>query len=242
MAEWDGDPARPGRPLARIARSRKPLHVADLRKDRAYLDGHALAVTAVELGGVRTMLGVPMIKENKLIGAFFLYRQEVRPFTDKQIELVTNFAAQAVIAIENARLLNELRQRTDDSQRTTDLSEALEQQTATSEVLRVISSSPGDLKPVFETMLASAARICDAHIGGVYRWDGEFAQLVATTPALRLPLLRSSDILHSAPTQKASLVVQWCERPLFNSLTLQQMNSTPSNAIPSLSRTSNLED
>ena len=178
-------PLGPDAPLARIARSRKPLHVADLRKDRAYLDGHALAVTAVELGGVRTMLGVPMIKENKLIGAFFLYRQEVRPFTDKQIELVTNFAAQAVIAIENARLLNELRQRTDDlSQRTTDLSEALEQQTATSEVLRVISSSPGDLKPVFETMLASAARICDAHIGGVYRWDGEFAQLVATTPAL----------------------------------------------------------
>ena len=174
-------PLGPDAPLARIARSRKPLHVADLRKDRAYLDGHALAVTAVELGGVRTMLGVPMIKENKLIGAFFLYRQEVRPFTDKQIELVTNFAAQAVIAIENARLLSELRQRTTDlTKRTTELTESLEQQTATSEVLQVISSSPGDLQPVFEAMLEKAVRICDASFGNIFRWDGDALNLVAT--------------------------------------------------------------
>ena len=126
-------------------------------------------VEAVELGGVRTFISVPLLKEDELIGTFSLARQEIRPFSDKQIALVTNFAAQAVIAIENARLLNELRQKTTDlTERTADLSEALEQQTATSEVLQVISSSPGDLEPVFAAMLGSAARICKAEFGNLF--------------------------------------------------------------------------
>jgi transcriptional regulator with GAF, ATPase, and Fis domain len=137
-------------------------------------------VDAVELGGIRTILLMPMLKEKELIGVFSLYRQEVRPFTDKQIALVENFAAQAVIAIENARLLNELRQRTTDlTERTADLTEALEQQTATSDVLQVISSTPGDLEPVFSTMLENATRICDAKFGNVYLSDGEVLRLVA---------------------------------------------------------------
>ena len=131
-------------------------------------------VEAVELGGIRTVVAVPMLKENEIVGIFSVHRREVRPFTDKQIALVTNFAAQAVIAIENARLLNELRQRT------TDLTEALEQQTATSNVLQVISSSPGDVEPVFAALLENAARICDANFGNIFRWDGDALHLIAT--------------------------------------------------------------
>src|SRR5580693_1311601 len=137
--------------------------------------------SAAERRGVRTLLCVPMIKEGELIGAISIFRQEVRPFTDKQIELVETFADQAVIAVENARLLNELRHRTTDlTERSADLTEALEQQTATSEVLQVISGSAGDVEPAFATMLEKAVRICDATFGNIYRWDGEALHLVAT--------------------------------------------------------------
>jgi two-component system, NtrC family, sensor kinase len=124
---------------------------------------------ATKFGGARSLVAVPMLKESELLGAIIIYRQEVRPFTDKQVDLVQNFAAQAVIAIENTRLLNELRQRTDD------LSESLEQQTATSEVLSVISSSPGELEPVFETLLANAVRVCGAKFGVLFLPEGDDA-------------------------------------------------------------------
>jgi signal transduction histidine kinase len=163
----------PHTPLARVAGSKEVLHILDLRGDPAYLEHNPRIVALVESAGVRTILGVPMLKEDELIGIIFTYRQEVRPFTDKQIELVQNFAAQAVIAIENTRLLNELRQRTDD------LSESLEQQTATSEVLQVISSSPGELEPVFETMLANATRICGARFGNLLLYDGAVFRVAA---------------------------------------------------------------
>jgi class 3 adenylate cyclase len=172
-----GSPFRPSPngPFDRTLKTKKIVHVADVAAERNYTEQrHPTIVEAVELGGVRTILFVPLLKGDDLIGVFALQRQEVRPFADKQIELVENFAAQAVIAIENARLLNELRQRT------TNLSEALEQQTATSEVLQVISSSPGHLQPVFAAMLGNAARLCDAKFGNIFRWDGEALHLIAT--------------------------------------------------------------
>src|SRR5262249_8965084 len=142
--------------LGRVMATKRVVHIADLRADQAYRDGAPATVRFTEAAGARSYLGVPILKDDELIGTVIIYRQEIRPFTDKQIALVQNFAAQAVIAIENARLLDELRQRTDD------LTESLEQQTATSEVLSVISSSPGDLKPVFDAMLENALRICEA--------------------------------------------------------------------------------
>src|SRR5262249_53229992 len=149
--------------LGRAMATKQPVQIADVQDEPHYSDAPSgfTGSQLAKLAGARTVLCVPMVKEAELAGAIIIYRQEVRPFADKQTELVQNFAAQAVIAIENARLLNELRQRT------TDLSEALEQQPATSEVLRVISSSPAELEPVFSAMLKNAVRICEASFGNL---------------------------------------------------------------------------
>jgi signal transduction histidine kinase len=157
----------PGNILFRAVQTKQAVQVADVATEEGS------TIVLAKLAGARTVLGVPLLKDNEEIGAIGIYRQEVRPFTDKQIELVQNFASQAVIAIENTRLLNELRQRT------TDLSESLEQQTATSEVLRVISSSPGDLEPVFQAMLANATRICEASFGNLLLYEGDEFRRVA---------------------------------------------------------------
>jgi GAF domain-containing protein len=151
---------------AESRRTKQVVHIDDIRVMPPYLEGDPRLVALADLGGARTTVGVPMLKGDTVLGELAVYRKEVRPFTAKQIELVRNFAAQAVIAIENTRLLNELKQ-------------SLEQQTATADVLRVISSSPGVLDPVFQAMLENAVRICDAKFGILWRYDNEAFDPVA---------------------------------------------------------------
>src|SRR5262249_3682520 len=155
----------PATALSRATKTRQPVQIADVEAEPAY-HSDPRAAALIRLAGYRTLLCVPMVKEDEPIGAINIYRQAVRPFNDKQIELVSNFAKQAVIAIENTRLLNELR-------------ESLQQQTATADVLRVISSSPGELGPVFQETLQNATRICEASFGSMALREGDGFRRVA---------------------------------------------------------------
>ena len=199
----------------------QPVQVADMKNASGeFLLGREFAIRF----GHRTTLSVPLIREGRALGAILVRRTEVRPFEQKHIGLLTTFADQAAIAIENVRLFDA------EQQRTRELSESLEQQTATSEVLQIISSSPGDLQPVFATMLENAVRICDAKFGNIYHWDGEVLHLLAShnTPPAFAEARKHSPL---RPLRKRRLVACWRTKQRFTLPTWQHIRATLTAAI-----------
>jgi two-component system NtrC family sensor kinase len=178
-------------PLGQLAATKQKVHITDARTEAAYRRGFAPFVALVDDGGARTLLAMPLLREDELIGAFSIYRQEVKPFTDKQIDLLKNFAAQAVIAIENTRLLNELR-------------ESLAQQTATADVLKVISRSTFNLQTVLDTLVESAARLCEADMASINREKGDAYRQVANYG--HSPELQTYMDSHPIPAGRGSVV------------------------------------
>src|SRR5262249_20939549 len=189
-----------GEVVRRTLAEGRPFQTPDMRQST----GGPNTIKFAELGGVRTFLSVPLLKNGKVIGNIGIYRPELRPFTEQQINLVNTFAAQAVIAIENARLFEEVQART------RELTEALEQQTATSEVLGVISSSPGELEPVFKAMLANAVRICEAKFGVLYRKEGDRFRMVAAhdVPSAFAEARNKRGLFRPAPGSPADEVIK----------------------------------
>ena len=195
-------PLEPGRGsvIGRVLLTGKTVHVPDVLADPEY--------TYLELqrrAGFRSALGVPLLREGVPIGVVGLMRRSVRPFTEEQIKLVETFADQAVIAVENTRLFEA------EQQRTRELAKSLEQQTATSEVLQVISSSPGELEPVFGTMLENAIKLCQAKFGALYLYDGEAfrtAALHGVSPAFAEARREALVVRHLHPDAPAARIAR----------------------------------